>query len=226
MLCHATEPTVIGPVTAAVWEAVRADRSPAGVTFIGGSTDRARQRFPELQERLKIGVNSMVRRSTFTSMEALRDVNDMARRTGTLGVSISGRLDMPPPVLPLQVDAAPRRLLPDIPDEFILLDWQAVIVRGPDDSQWLTERRDIVANAVRLWGAALRRASPVTQFGTLTHRQRHVAVLMTHGLTDAAIARDLGVSHRTIAAEAAVIIRTLGARSRFEAGFVLGSGGR
>ena len=215
-----------GIVTSMVWEAVMADPRGAGLTYVGATTEQARRRFPEFQERLKFGVNSMVRRTTFASMEAVRDVNAVARRTRTIGLSISGALDMPPAVLPLQMEAAPRRLLPNVPDEFILLDWRAVIVRGPDDSQWLMERGDVVATATRMWNDAVRRATPVTQLGTLTHRQRRVAVLMTRGITDAAIARDLGVSHRTIASEAAVIIKALGARSRFEAGFVLGSGGR
>lgn len=203
-----------------------ADPRGAGLTYIGASTEQARRRFPEFQERLKHGVNSMVRRTTFASMEAVRDVNAIARRTRTIGLSITGALDMPPAVLPLQMEAAPRRLLPNVPDEFILLDWRAVIVRGPDDSQWLMERADVVATATRMWNDAVRRATPITQLGTLSYRQRRVAVLMTRGLTDAAIARDLGVSHRTIASEAAVIIKALGARSRFEAGFVLGSGAR
>lgn len=124
--------------------------------------------------------------------------------------------------------ARPRTaaVVPGVPDEFILLDGRAVIVRGPDDSQWLMERHDVVNTAVQVWKDAIRRATPVTQLGTLTLRQRRIAILMTRGHTDASIARELGLSHRTIASDAAVVIRALGARSRFEAGFVLGSGAR
>jgi len=51
----------------------------------------------------------------------------------------------------------------------------------------------------------------------LTDRQREVAVRLQDGMTDAAIARALGVSVRTVAGEVRTLVDAVGARSRFQA---------
>ncbi|MEI5011593.1 LuxR C-terminal-related transcriptional regulator [Streptomyces sp. PmtA] len=60
---------------------------------------------------------------------------------------------------------------------------------------------------------------------SLTPPERAVLDLLTEGLTDEAIARQLGVSVRTIRRVTADLMQRLGARSRFEAGVLATSKG-
>ena len=55
----------------------------------------------------------------------------------------------------------------------------------------------------------------------LTSRQIAIGRLMSTGLKDAAVARELGLSLRTERAEISAMVAALGARSRFQAGCLL-----
>ena len=86
---------------------------------------------------------------------------------------------------------------------------------------WLSTDRTVIELARRIWREARERARPLDRFGTLTARQRTIAMRLLMGDTDATIARVMGLSARTVANEFADISRQLGAPSRFAAGYRL-----
>jgi DNA-binding NarL/FixJ family response regulator len=68
-----------------------------------------------------------------------------------------------------------------------------------------------------LWRRALPLFSPVEEQRASADQQRLVTLLLS-GLTDEAIARQLGLSHRTVQRRVAAFMADLGAHTRFQAG--------
>lgn len=68
---------------------------------------------------------------------------------------------------------------------------------------------------------AFRLAGPAPNAKEPTERQLAIGDLMSIGLTDAAIARALGLSLRTVRTDIRQLLAALGARSRFQAGCLL-----
>lgn len=69
-----------------------------------------------------------------------------------------------------------------------------------------------------LWNRALPLGLPASEIGTSeSERQRLIALLLS-GLTDQAIARQLGISYRTAQRRIAALMAELGATTRFQAG--------
>jgi hypothetical protein len=105
------------------------------------------------------------------------------------------------------------RVLPSVPIHLYLADDRlALVLLAPDSAVILQPCGLFDAYAVlfeRLW----ERARPVEA----TDHDRLVALLLS-GLTDQAIARQLGVSARTAQRKIAALMQELGARTRFQAG--------
>ena len=107
------------------------------------------------------------------------------------------------------------RVLPSVPIHLYLADDRlALVLLAPDSAVILQPCGLFDAYAVlfeRLWERALPVHSPPTDTDAL------VALLLS-GLTDQAIARQLGVSPRTAQRKIAALMQELGARTRFQAG--------
>jgi DNA-binding NarL/FixJ family response regulator len=66
-----------------------------------------------------------------------------------------------------------------------------------------------------------REVDPEPGLKALSSRQIAIGRLMATGVKDVAIARELGLSLRTIRSEISALIAGLGARSRFQAGYLM-----
>ncbi|MGZ4598994.1 MAG: helix-turn-helix transcriptional regulator [Oryzihumus sp.] len=107
--------------------------------------------------------------------------------------------------------------------QMILIDERAAVLHGPrlgttpSPSCWLHSDPLVIEAAVDLWGRTVRNAIPLPEdVIVLTDRQRAIAAHLLHGLTDAAIARELGVSVRTVASEVRVLMDASGASTRYQ----------
>ncbi|GAA1239257.1 helix-turn-helix transcriptional regulator [Oryzihumus leptocrescens] len=104
----------------------------------------------------------------------------------------------------------------------ILVDQRAVILEGPrldthGTSCWLLPEPEVVQAALALWESTLSHAAPLPEHVVqLTERQRAIANLLLHGHTDAAIARQIGVSVRTVASEVRQLMHATGSSTRYQ----------
>jgi DNA-binding CsgD family transcriptional regulator len=108
--------------------------------------------------------------------------------------------------------------------QMILIDEERAVLTGPrlvagsGPSGWDIREESTVAAARNLWHETQRWSTPLPSTTiVLTDRQREIAVRLLDGMTDAAIARALGVSVRTVAGEVRTLVDAVGARSRFQA---------
>lgn len=112
------------------------------------------------------------------------------------------------------------RVLPTLPIHLYLADDRLALVLLADDSAVILQSCGLFDAYAELFEALWERALPVqsppsesTDDGT----EALVALLLS-GLTDQAIARQLGVSARTAQRKIAALMQELGARTRFQAG--------
>ncbi|WP_308431560.1 helix-turn-helix transcriptional regulator [Streptomyces lucensis] len=127
----------------------------------------------------------------------------------------------------LSAHGAQVRTTPTLPNRLILIDRRtaliaadskntgagAVVVDNPGTIALLHALFETVWQSARPMGA-----SPERSPGKLTAHQAEVLRLMAQGLTDEAIAHQLGVSDRTVRRTMASLLSLLDARSRFQAG--------
>lgn len=123
------------------------------------------------------------------------------------------------------------RVLPDLPVSLYLSDDKLAMLpmrREAASSPAATAEAAVVVHPsamldalVKLFEGMWRRAlplhPPVEQQPTGTDQQRLITLLLS-GLTDEAIARQLGLSHRTVQRRVAAFMTDLGAHTRFQAG--------
>ncbi|HEX6685280.1 MAG TPA: helix-turn-helix domain-containing protein [Candidatus Limnocylindrales bacterium] len=119
------------------------------------------------------------------------------------------------------------RVLPAVPIRLYLTDDRLALLplgTGPDppDSAVILHPCGLFDALAALFEALWARAlpafgSPEESSADEDNRQRLVALLLS-GLTDDAIARQLGVGHRTVQRQLAALMRELGATTRFQAG--------
>ncbi|WP_165553204.1 helix-turn-helix transcriptional regulator [Kribbella speibonae] len=103
------------------------------------------------------------------------------------------------------------RVLPALPIHLYLADDRLALVLLSEESAVLVQPCGLFDAYVELFEALWERALPVKADGTLVK-------LLLAGLTDQAIARQLGVSERTAQRKIAALMQELGARTRFQAG--------
>lgn len=121
------------------------------------------------------------------------------------------------------------RVLPNLPTRFCVADAQlAFLPRPPDagaDAAIIVHPSALLDALVKLFDALWQRALPLQPPTRLVpngqapevDRQRIVNLLLS-GLTDDAIARQLGCSHRSVQRRVAALMAELGAHTRFQAG--------
>jgi DNA-binding CsgD family transcriptional regulator len=203
---------------AAVVSVVRSDRR---ASRLGRTAAETRASFPELLARTRHSVVSATPTVHFEMVEAAAALNAASVARGLSTGSFASGYDVHPAAMPSR-DATERRWLADgLTDKFLLLDERAVITTGPEDSAWLITDQTVVELARRIVRDARGRARPLDRFGTLSARQRTIALRLIMGDTDTTIARAMGLSARTVAKEFAEISRQLDAPSRFAAGYRL-----
>ncbi|WP_204033843.1 helix-turn-helix domain-containing protein [Micromonospora qiuiae] len=119
-----------------------------------------------------------------------------------------------------------------IGDEFgrlLVFDRTAALIEAPDSPAVAVIRNaDVVGwmahQYERLWQAAEPyRTGPDAQAGIAQGLTDLIARLLSEGLTDAAVARRLGLSVRTCRRYVADMMASLGSESRFQAGYLLAS---
>jgi hypothetical protein len=103
------------------------------------------------------------------------------------------------------------RMLPSLPIHLYLADDRLALVLLSEESAVLVQPCGLFHAYVELFEALWERALPVKADGALVE-------LLLAGLTDQAIARQLGVSERTAQRKIAALMQELGARTRFQAG--------
>ncbi|TCC10099.1 hypothetical protein [Kribbella soli] len=105
------------------------------------------------------------------------------------------------------------RMLPSLPIHLYLADDRLALVLLSEESAVLVQPCGLFDTYVELFEALWERALPVKADGA----EALVALLLA-GLTDQAVARQLGVSERTAQRKIAALLQELGARTRFQAG--------
>jgi len=120
----------------------------------------------------------------------------------------------------LRTRGAAPRIVPTLPTTMLLVDRSVAVVITGDDAV-VNRAASAVASlcvlADQLWANSSpgpRRHHPADQ----TPRHHKVLRLLADGLTDDAIARQVGVSVRTVRNDMAAAMLSLDARSRFQAG--------
>jgi DNA-binding CsgD family transcriptional regulator len=209
--------------TAAVVSAVRSDHGAGRTTRLGCTAAETRATFPELLARTRRSVLSVMPSIDFEMLEGAGALNTASLARGLSMGSVTSEYDVHPAALPSRKAAcSEQRWLADgLTDKFLILDERAVVTTVPGDGAWLITEPTVVELARRIWRDARARARPLDRFGTLTARQRAIALRLLRGDTDATIARVMGLSARTVANEFADVSRQLGAPSRFAAGYRL-----
>ncbi|MGZ4438323.1 MAG: helix-turn-helix transcriptional regulator [Nocardioidaceae bacterium] len=209
-----------------VEDAVYADVPRPDVQPVGVGPQGIQAGFERLERRTRSSVWNMQRNLPFDPNRPGNELDERSRRRGVelrLVVSpIARRLN---PLLPCVV---PTVRLGPVPLPMLVIDEAAVVLPGPPSPQgewtvWLVTNSDVARSAVEVYASCWAASSPWNEAGRppLTERQFAVACLLSAGLKDDAIARQLRVSRRTVVAEVEVILGFLGARSRFEAGSMI-----
>jgi DNA-binding CsgD family transcriptional regulator len=118
------------------------------------------------------------------------------------------------------------RVLPRLPVRLHLVDGRLAILRLRPDAALVVHPSALLDSLSRvfddLWQQAVPLRQPVAPAGCATadEDERLVALLLL-GLTDEAIARQLGVGYRTVQRRIAALMARLGSHSRFQAGVQL-----
>jgi hypothetical protein len=117
----------------------------------------------------------------------------------------------------LPADPPPgARVAPALPVEFYLMDDRlALVLLGPDRAV-LLQPCGLLDAYVKLFEGLWERALPAEPDGAA--ETRLLTSLLLSGLSDQAIARELGVSPRTAQRKLAALLQDLGAHTRFQAG--------
>ncbi|MFI9380380.1 response regulator transcription factor [Kutzneria sp. NPDC052558] len=121
----------------------------------------------------------------------------------------------------LRTRGAAPRIVPTLPTTMVLVDRSVAMVVAGDHAvvhRSATSVAPLCALADQIWGKGspgVRRHQPPAE---PTPRHHKVLRLLADGLTDDAIARQVGVSVRTVRNDMAAAMLSLDARSRFQAG--------
>jgi hypothetical protein len=118
------------------------------------------------------------------------------------------------------------RVLPDLPLSLYLADDQLAVVplHGEPVAAIVIHQSALLVALNALFEGLWQRALPLNGAGTASNGklagadQQRLITLLLSGLTDEAIARQLGTSHRTIQRRVAALMADLGAHTRFQVG--------
>ncbi len=117
------------------------------------------------------------------------------------------------------------RVLPDLPLSLYLADDQLAVVplHGEPVAAIVIHQSALLVALSALFDGLWQRALPLDGAGSSNGKladadQQRLITLLLSGLTDEAIARQLGTSHRTIQRRVAALMTDLGAHTRFQVG--------
>lgn len=171
----------------------------------------------------------LTRRFTPGSFESSRHLIEcVLRRGATVRIVCADELAGGPPVVEHLAWLAERGIRPRVApmdgSHVALVDGATALVEDASGQSWIERRRGAVqvlrAMADSLWkaGAPMPDLVPSAPAAVPRERQEQVLRLLADGLTDAMVARRLGVSVRTVRTDVATTMEALQACSRFQAG--------
>jgi DNA-binding NarL/FixJ family response regulator len=138
---------------------------------------------------------------------------------GAVGLSCLRALKQAAPTTPIVVVSAVRD--PKIMQDTIMAGASAFIPKSAPGQVLINALKVIIAGGTYMPTgvvAALRNAESTPAHGELTLRQRRVLELLSTGLSNKRIARELEISEITVKAHVSAIFRKLGVTNRMEAG--------
>ena len=196
---------------------------PRGLSLLGIGQSDVMGRLASLESR--------TRRTVWNTIPTLVfDPEDVAYRLDSL--SLGRGVDVQTITLPralrfnpLLTSLNPRVQVGPVLVKSIIVDAQVAVVAGPDTvhgdtTAWLATEGEVLTLALDVWSATRAESRPALAPGEsppLNERQLEVARAVCLGSTDAAIARQLGISQRTVARDVAAILEVTQAGSRAEA---------
>ncbi|EAP98186.1 putative regulatory protein [Janibacter sp. HTCC2649] len=196
---------------------------PPGLTPFGVGQGDVMRRLAALEMRTRQTVRNLVPTLTFDPEDAAYELGE---RSMSRGVTL--RLIVSPRTLrfhPLLTSFTPTALIGPVLFRTIIVDEHIAVIAGPDTvdgatTAWLATSGEFLESAVGLWHATVAESRPALPDGAeppLNSRQLSVARALCLGRTDAAIARQLGISERSVARDVAAICDVTEAHSRSEA---------
>lgn len=198
-------------------------RQPAGLSLLGVGQSDVVAGLAELERRTRRSVWNSVPTLTFDPEDTTYRLNARSRGRGV-------RVEMVTPARTVRFNPLLTSLVPGVrvgPVLFksIIVDERLAVLAGPDTidgstTAWLASGGELLEAALTLWRTAFaesRRVLPEGAGPPLNSRQLDVARGVCLGRTDAAIARQLGISERSVARDVAAILEVTQARSRAEA---------
>lgn len=196
---------------------------PAGLSLLGVGQAEVMKALAGIELRTRQSAWSLHPRPTFDPEDVSYELEGRSRARGvdlqTIAPSRALRLN------PLLTSLTPGVRIGPVLFKCIIVDRQAAVMAGPDTVEGdttalLASGGDFLRLARELWDASLAESRPALEPGAarpLNLRQLDVARGVCLGKTDAAIARQLGISERTVARDVAAILDVTSARSRGEA---------
>ena len=210
---------------AAAIAAATADPSTAQARILGTTGPEVQSTFEQLERETRRSVWALQPepgdpRGLHDEADRSSRQRGLDQRTIVSDAAVDRPIAAPEALLRAQIRVAPVLL------QMLLIDECRVVVEGPPGpvgrSGWLVWDDGTVAAACTLWAATESASRPVPPSALfLTLRQRDIARGLVDGRTDAAIARQIGVSARTVASEVRLLMDAVGASSRYQAGMRL-----
>lgn len=195
---------------------------PAGLALFGVGQSDVMSGLARLEPTTRRTVRSLLPNLSFDPEDPGYELNP--RSTGR-GIELQGITSVRALRLnPLYSSFSPWIRVGPVSVRMILVDDRLAVLEGPDTpagetTAWLATSGDLLDQARELWAATWSESRPVLEPGApppLNARQLDVARRVCLGKTDAAIARQLGISERTVARDVAIILEVTGAHSRSE----------
>lgn len=196
---------------------------PPGLSLLGIGREEVAPAKAELERRTQQSVWSLQPHVRFDPEDEAYELEARSRARG-----IDLRMITSPRTLrfnPLLTSLSTGVHLGPVVSWMILVDRQFALLEGPttitgDPTAWIATGGTFLKDALELWDCTWLESTPVLASGArppLNARQIDVARGVCLGRTDAAIARQLGISERTVARDLAALLHVTSAGSRSEA---------
>lgn len=197
--------------------------APAGLALFGVGQSEVMAGLARLESMTRRSARSLLPNITFDPEDPGFDLNPRSKGRGIELEAITSARTLR--LHPLWTSFCPWTRVGPVSLRMILVDDQFAVLEGPatpagDTTAWLASGGELVDHARELWAATWSESRPVLEPGEappLNARQLNVARGVCLGKTDAAIARQVGISERTVARDVSTILDVTGAGSRAEA---------
>lgn len=196
---------------------------PHGLALLGIGHAAVAHAKAELERRTRASVWSLQPRPAFDPEDTSYELDERSRARGVDLRMITTRRSLR--LNPLLTSLCTGVHVGPVVAWLIVIDRRVAILDGPvtpagDPTAWIATAGPLLTAALDVWDRTWSESSPALADATrapLLPRQVEVARAICLGRTDAAIARQLGVSERTVARDVAAILDVTGAGSRAEA---------